>query len=57
MDQIRKAVAGFVFAAGTALGTAALEGGIDTAEWWGILAAGAVTGAAVFYVPNAPESQ
>jgi len=52
MNQIRKAIAGVIFAAGTALTTAAAEGGVSSTEWWGILAAGLVTGAGVYYVPN-----
>lgn len=51
-SKFAKAIAGFLFAGGTALGTAALDEGVSANEWWGILAAAIVTGAGVYYVPN-----
>lgn len=49
--HIRKAVAGFVFGAGSSLGVVAADG-VQADEWWKVLAAGVVTAAGVYYVPN-----
>lgn len=52
ISRIQKAIAGFIFSAAGALATAASTDGIDQNEWYVILAAGLVTGAAVYYTPN-----
>lgn len=51
-SQIKKAIAGFIFSAAGALSTAAVEDGVQPNEWYMIIAAGLVTGAAVYYTPN-----
>jgi hypothetical protein len=56
MNQIAKAIAGAITAAGTGIITAASDGGIVLNEWWTILGGTLVAGAAVWYVPNGATS-
>jgi hypothetical protein len=36
VKEIKKAIGGALVTFGTGVSTAALDGGIDTSEWWGI---------------------
>ena len=56
IPQFKKAIAGFIFSAAGSLATAASVDGVEASEWWVILAAGLVTGAAVYYTPNGVSS-
>ena len=52
ISQVQKAIAAFVFAGAGALGTAAVEDGVQVNEWYVIVAAALAAGAAVYYTPN-----
>ena len=49
---VSKAVAGAIGAAGSALGAAAIDGSVETAEWWAVLGAAMVGYAAVYAAPR-----